>query len=88
MKAARDKVLVFHGIGGVDTSPLSGELEAALTRSERRPAQRGEPGWAGEPIVPSSGSAVAATSLPSRSGGQPAPAQTGEGAVVDAAQEQ
>lgn len=52
MQAPRDNVLVFHGTGGIGKTTLSRKLEAALTGSERRPAQWGEPGWAGERIVP------------------------------------
>lgn len=46
LEAPRDNVMVFHGVGGIGKSTLSRKLEAALTGSEHRPAQWGEPTWA------------------------------------------
>ncbi|MQS17862.1 ATP/GTP-binding protein [Streptomyces kaniharaensis] len=45
LETARRNVLVFHGIGGVGKTTLSRKLEAALTASEHRPTQWGEPSW-------------------------------------------
>ncbi|MFF7136241.1 MULTISPECIES: ATP/GTP-binding protein [unclassified Streptomyces] len=45
LEAPRDNVLVFHGVGGIGKSTLSRKVEAALARSEQRPAQWGAPVW-------------------------------------------
>ncbi|MGW2586358.1 ATP/GTP-binding protein [Streptomyces virginiae] len=52
LEAPRDNVMVFHGVGGIGKSTLSRKLEAALTGADHRPAQWGEPTWAGERILP------------------------------------
>ncbi|MEV6500799.1 ATP/GTP-binding protein [Streptomyces prunicolor] len=52
VEAPRRNLLVFHGVGGIGKSTLSRRLEAALTNTERRPAQWGEPAWHGPQIVP------------------------------------
>ncbi|MET7899820.1 hypothetical protein [Streptomyces mirabilis] len=45
LESPRTNVLVFHGIGGVGKTTLSRKVEAALTGSEHRPVQWGEPAW-------------------------------------------
>ncbi|WP_308315926.1 ATP/GTP-binding protein [Streptomyces sp. CC228A] len=52
LEAPRDNIMVFHGVGGIGKTTLSRKLEAALAGTERRPAQWGEPTWAGERILP------------------------------------
>ncbi|MEU0273783.1 SPOR domain-containing protein [Streptomyces sp. NPDC006307] len=52
LEAPRDNVMVFHGVGGIGKTTLSHKLEAALAGAEHRPAQWGEPSWAGERILP------------------------------------
>jgi hypothetical protein len=52
LEAPRDNVLVFHGVGGIGKTTLSRKLEAALAAADQRPAQWGEPTWAGERILP------------------------------------
>jgi hypothetical protein len=52
LEAPRNNVMVFHGVGGIGKTTLSRKLEAALAGAERRPAQWGEPAWAGERILP------------------------------------
>ncbi|MFF5475363.1 ATP/GTP-binding protein [Streptomyces achromogenes] len=52
LEAPRDNVMVFHGVGGIGKTTLSRKVEAALAGAEQRPAQWGEPGWAGERILP------------------------------------
>ncbi|MCI3907807.1 ATP/GTP-binding protein [Streptomyces spectabilis] len=52
LEAARDHVLVFHGVGGIGKTTLSRMLEAALTDAGRRPSQWGEPGWPADRILP------------------------------------
>ncbi|MFF1405105.1 ATP/GTP-binding protein [Streptomyces sp. NPDC058294] len=51
LEAPRDNVLAFHGVGGIGKTTLSRKLEAALASADR-PAQWGEPTWAGERILP------------------------------------
>lgn len=52
LEAPRNNVMVFHGVGGIGKTTLSRKLEAALGSADRRPAQWGEPTWAGERILP------------------------------------
>ncbi|MFD3779963.1 ATP/GTP-binding protein [Streptomyces sp. NPDC058612] len=52
LEAPRDNVVVFHGVGGVGKTTLSRTVEAALKGAGQRPAQWGEPAWAGERILP------------------------------------
>ncbi|MFE0737480.1 ATP/GTP-binding protein [Streptomyces sp. NPDC058855] len=52
LEAPRDNIMVFHGVGGIGKTTLSRKLEAALAGAEHRPAQWGEPTWAGERILP------------------------------------
>ncbi|WP_332880964.1 ATP/GTP-binding protein [Streptomyces sp. NBC_00564] len=52
LEAARDNVVVFHGIGGIGKSTLSRKLEAALADPGQRPAQWGPPEWGGARILP------------------------------------
>ncbi|MFF8911435.1 hypothetical protein [Streptomyces olivaceoviridis] len=52
LEAPRDNVMVFHGVGGIGKTTLSRKIEAALAGAEQRPAQWGEPTWAGERILP------------------------------------
>ncbi|MEV5242934.1 ATP/GTP-binding protein [Streptomyces cinnamoneus] len=52
LEAPRDNVMMFHGIGGVGKTTLSRKFEAALASAEHRPAQWGEPTWAGEKVLP------------------------------------
>ncbi|MGI5485039.1 ATP/GTP-binding protein [Streptomyces lavendofoliae] len=51
LEAPRDNVLAFHGVGGIGKTTLSRKLEAALASADR-PAQWGEPTWAGERVLP------------------------------------
>ncbi|WP_324605382.1 hypothetical protein [Streptomyces sp. NRRL F-2664] len=51
LEVPRDNVLAFHGVGGIGKTTLSRKLEAALASADR-PAQWGEPIWAGERILP------------------------------------
>ncbi|WP_328512768.1 ATP/GTP-binding protein (plasmid) [Streptomyces sp. NBC_00376] len=50
LEAPRTHLIVFHGVGGVGKSTLIRKLEAALGGT--RPAQWGEPVWAGHRILP------------------------------------
>ncbi|WP_307841677.1 ATP/GTP-binding protein [Streptomyces endocoffeicus] len=50
LEAPRTHLIVFHGVGGVGKSTLVRKLEAALGGT--RPAQWGEPVWAGRRILP------------------------------------
>ncbi|MCQ8194640.1 ATP/GTP-binding protein [Streptomyces rugosispiralis] len=52
LEAARDNVIVFHGVGGIGKTTLSRKLEAALTGAEHRPVQWGEPAWSNERFLP------------------------------------
>ncbi|MCF3105453.1 ATP/GTP-binding protein [Streptomyces roseoverticillatus] len=52
LEAPRDNVTVFHGVGGVGKTTLSRKLELSLASAEHRPAQWGEPTWAGERVLP------------------------------------
>ncbi|WP_436842772.1 ATP/GTP-binding protein [Streptomyces flaveolus] len=52
LEAPRDNIMVFHGVGGIGKTTLSRKIEAALAGAEQRPAQWGEPTWAGERILP------------------------------------
>ncbi|MEU1328416.1 ATP/GTP-binding protein [Streptomyces sp. NPDC005865] len=52
MEAARDNVVVFHGIGGIGKSTLSRKFEASLADPWQRPAQWGAPAWGGARILP------------------------------------
>jgi hypothetical protein len=52
LEVPRDHITVFYGVGGIGKSTLSRRLEAALAGGEQRPAQWGEPPWAGARIVP------------------------------------
>ncbi|MFD8625221.1 tol-pal system YbgF family protein [Streptomyces hygroscopicus] len=50
LEAPRTHLIVFHGVGGVGKTTLVRKLEAALGGT--RPAQWGEPVWAGRKILP------------------------------------
>ncbi|MEU7088003.1 ATP/GTP-binding protein [Streptomyces achromogenes] len=50
LEAPRTHLIVFHGVGGVGKSTLLRKLEAAL--GGVRPAQWGEPVWAGRRLLP------------------------------------
>lgn len=52
LEAPRDNAVVLHGVGGVGKTTLSRKVEAALKGAGQRPAQWGEPAWAGERILP------------------------------------
>ncbi|MFI0915344.1 tetratricopeptide repeat protein [Streptomyces abikoensis] len=52
LEAPRENVLMFHGVGGVGKTTLSRKLELSLASAEHRPAQWGEPTWAGEKVLP------------------------------------
>ncbi|MGK5629151.1 ATP/GTP-binding protein [Streptomyces sp. URMC 123] len=52
LEAPRDHLMVFHGVGGIGKTTLSRKLEAALAGADQRPAQWGEPTWAGERVLP------------------------------------
>ncbi|MEU5682422.1 ATP/GTP-binding protein [Streptomyces venezuelae] len=51
LEAARDNVVVFHGIGGIGKSTLSRKFEASLADPWQRPAQWGAPAWGGARIL-------------------------------------
>ncbi|NUK26748.1 ATP/GTP-binding protein [Streptomyces lunaelactis] len=51
VEAPRRNVLVFYGVGGIGKSTLSRKLEAALAKTEQRPAQWGEPTWPDRPSI-------------------------------------
>ncbi|MEU2564961.1 ATP/GTP-binding protein [Streptomyces longispororuber] len=50
LEAPRTHLIVFHGVGGVGKSTLVRKLQAALGGT--RPAQWGEPVWAGHRLLP------------------------------------
>ncbi|MET8826505.1 ATP/GTP-binding protein [Streptomyces sp. NPDC004610] len=52
LEAARDNVVVLHGIGGIGKSTLSRKLEASLADPGQRPAQWSAPAWGGARILP------------------------------------
>ncbi|GGR46197.1 ATP/GTP-binding protein [Streptomyces netropsis] len=52
LEAPRGNVLMVHGVGGVGKTTLSRKLELSLASAEHRPAQWGEPTWAGEKVLP------------------------------------
>ncbi|WP_055699745.1 hypothetical protein [Streptomyces silaceus] len=52
LEAARDNVVVFHGIGGIGKSTLSRKFEASLAEPGQRPAQWSAPAWGGARILP------------------------------------
>ncbi|MEU7578685.1 ATP/GTP-binding protein [Streptomyces sp. NPDC041068] len=52
LEAARDNVVVFHGIGGIGKSTLSRKFEASLADPDQRPAQWGAPAWGQGRILP------------------------------------
>ncbi|MFJ3799862.1 hypothetical protein ACIPSJ_26695 [Streptomyces sp. NPDC090088] len=39
LKAPRNNVIVFHGVGGIGKSTLLRKVEAAFTTAEQRPGQ-------------------------------------------------
>ncbi|MGW0537987.1 ATP/GTP-binding protein [Streptomyces sp. NPDC003032] len=52
LEAPRTNIVSFHGVGGVGKSTFLRKVEAALGGVGQRPAQWGEPVWAGHTIVP------------------------------------
>ncbi|MFG2660006.1 ATP/GTP-binding protein [Streptomyces sp. NPDC048425] len=52
LEAARDNVVVFHGIGGIGKSTLSRKLEASLADPGQRPTQWNAPEWGRARILP------------------------------------
>ncbi|WP_329560097.1 ATP/GTP-binding protein [Streptomyces uncialis] len=52
LEAARDNVVVFHGIGGIGKSTLSRKFEASLADPGQRPSQWVAPEWSQARILP------------------------------------
>ncbi|MFJ1751279.1 ATP/GTP-binding protein [Streptomyces sp. NPDC088116] len=52
LEAPRTNVVVLHGVGGVGKSTFLRKIESVLSGAGQRPAQWGEPVWAGHTILP------------------------------------
>ncbi|MFG2887590.1 ATP/GTP-binding protein [Streptomyces sp. NPDC048297] len=52
LEAPRRNVVAFYGVGGVGKSTFLRKLEATLAHPGQRPAQWGEPVWAGHTLLP------------------------------------